>query len=65
MFGKSKTKYSCVFCSNKNEKSNKKIFFCRECNKIRDYIRDNGIKTLINVIEDNNKPSAPPIYNIP
>ena len=60
MFGKNK-KYSCVFCSNKNEKSNKKIFFCRECNKIREYIRDNGIKPLLNMIQDN-KASAPPIY---
>ena len=62
MFSKSK-KYSCVFCSNKSEKSNKIIFFCRECNKIRDYIRDKGIKTLLNKIEEDNStipPTAPP-----
>ena len=61
-----KKKYTCVFCSNTNEKSNKKVFFCRDCIKIRNYIRDNGIKTLLNKIECNNnnnkllEPSCPP-----
>jgi len=63
-FLKSK-KYSCVFCSDFTEKGSKKVFFCRECNKIRTYIRQYGIKTLMNKIEVNilKEPSAPP-YNI-
>lgn len=58
-----KKKYSCVFCSDTNEKSSKVVFFCRECSRIRNYIRDNGIKTLLTKIEGNNKASAPPLYN--
>ena len=60
-----KKKYSCVFCSNTNEKSSKKVFFCRDCLKIRNYIRYNGIKTLLDKIEGNKnnktlEPSCPP-----
>jgi len=46
-----KKKHSCVFCSNKNETSKSKVFFCRDCLKIRNYIRDNGIRTLLDKIE--------------
>ena len=56
-----KKKYRCCFCSNINETSSKKVFFCRECNKLRNYIRDNGIKTLLSKI-DCEKVSAPPLY---
>ena len=54
-----KNKYSCVLCSNTNEKAKYKIFFCLECKKIRNYIRDQGIKNILQKIEYN-KASAPP-----
>ncbi len=57
MFGKKK-KYSCVFCSNTSEKSNKKIMFCKDCRKVRDFLREYGLRVLLDKI-DNNKASAP------
>jgi hypothetical protein len=65
MFRK-KSKFSCVFCSDKKEKSKDKINFCRDCEKIRMYVRDNGIKSILNLILDNNyqKPTAPPYTGI-
>ena len=52
---------SCVFCSNKNESSKSKVFFCRDCLKIRNYIRDNGIRPLLDKLENNKiLASAPP-----
>jgi len=59
-----KKKHSCVFCSNKNETSKSKVFFCRDCLKIRNYIRDNGIRTLLDKLENNKVlASAPPYSN--
>jgi len=57
-----KKKYTCIFCSNMNETSNKKIMFCKDCRKIRDFLRESGMRILLDKI-DNNKASAPP-YNI-
>jgi len=58
-----KKKYTCVFCSDTTETSNKKIMFCRECKVLKRYIRLYGIKVLLDKIEDNKGASAPP-YNI-
>ncbi len=55
---KNKNKYTCVFCSNTKEKSKNKVFFCNECLVIRQYIRDYGIKEVLNKIQT--KPSCPP-----
>ena len=56
-----KKKYTCVFCSDTNEKGNNKVFFCRECNKIRSYIRQYGMRTLQDKLEVHVlKASAPP-----
>lgn len=57
-------KYSCVFCSNKNETSKSKVFFCRDCLKIRNFIREKGISTLLDKIEYLKViASAPPYSN--
>ena len=56
---KNKKKYSCVFCSNTNETSNKKIMFCKDCRRVRDFLREYGVRLLLDKI-DNSKPSAPP-----
>jgi hypothetical protein len=53
-----KKKYSCCFCSNKNETSNKKVFFCNDCRKVHTFIREYGIKTILEFIKP--KASAPP-----
>lgn len=61
-----KKKYSCVFCSDTNETSSKKVFLCKECRRIKSFLRQYGMKTLLSKIEHNIdyiKPSAPP-YNI-
>ena len=59
-----KKKYSCVFCSNKNETSKGKVFFCRDCLRIRHFIRENGIRTLLDKIEYLKViASAPPYSN--
>ena len=56
-----KEKYTCCFCSNKKEKSKSKIHFCRDCERIRNYIREYGLKNLLEFIENkNNNPSCPP-----
>ena len=57
-----KKKYSCVLCSDTNETSSRKVFLCRECKRIKDFLRQYGMKTLLDKIEYN-KASAPP-YNI-
>jgi len=36
--------------------------FCKDCRKIRDFLRESGMRILLDKI-DNNKASAPP-YNI-
>lgn len=56
-----KSKHSCVFCSDLTKNSSKKINFCRDCLRIRNYLREKGISNLLELI-DNSKPSAPP-YN--
>ena len=56
---KNKKKYSCCFCSNTNETSKGKVFFCRDCLKIRNYIRDNGIRPLLDKLENNKLASCP------
>jgi hypothetical protein len=53
-------KYTCVFCSDITTKHKDKVVFCRDCLKIREYIRMNGIKILINNIEEKQLPTAPP-----
>jgi len=52
-----KKKYTCVMCSDIATKHKEKIVFCRDCIKIREHIRINGIKMLLKHIEEN--PSAP------
>jgi late competence protein required for DNA uptake (superfamily II DNA/RNA helicase) len=54
-----KKKYTCVMCSDIATKYKEKVVFCRDCIKIREYIRLNGIKMLLNYIEE--KPTAPPL----
>ena len=62
MLNKNK-KYNCVFCSDTTQKSKHKINFCRDCLKIREYIRQHGIKTLLDKINNEPiKPTAPPQY---
>lgn len=61
MFKKTK-KYSCAFCNDLTKISTNKISFCRDCIKIRTYIRDYGIKTLLDKIEHNEKSTYPPNY---
>jgi hypothetical protein len=57
-------KYTCCFCSNISETSNKKIMFCKDCRKIRDFVREYGIRSLLDKLEVGvMKASAPP-YNI-
>lgn len=58
MFKKTQPKHTCVFCSNKNEKSKHKVFLCRDCEKIRNHIREYGIKNILEFIQP--KVSAPP-----
>lgn len=57
-----KTKHSCVFCSDLTKNSSKKINFCRDCLKIRQYIRDKGIDNILELIKEKKEASAPP-YN--
>lgn len=62
---KSKKKYSCVFCSNLDKiSSSNKIVFCGDCKKIRNYIRVNGLYSILNIINTNvlpkPKPTVPP-----
>lgn len=64
MLLKKKKKYTCCFCSNISEKSNKKPFFCKECLKIRNWILDNGRKSLLDKLEYKSIVSAPPYNNI-
>lgn len=52
---KKKSKYNCLFCSNHREKSKKKIFFCSTCIKIKDYLRENGVKNTLEKLENNYK----------
>ncbi len=62
MFRK-KSKFSCVFCSDTKEKSKDKINFCRDCQKLRNYIRDKGMDTIQNFINNSKEkiiPSCPP-----
>jgi hypothetical protein len=61
VFTKTK-KYSCCFCSDLTKSSNKKINFCRDCKKIRDYIREKGLSYLLSIVSNNEKsiPTAPP-----
>ena len=62
MFRK-KSKFSCVFCSDKKEKSKDKINFCRDCQKLRNFIRDKGMDTIQDFINGNQnkiQPSCPP-----
>ena len=55
-----KKKYSCCFCSNMTETSNKKIMFCKDCRKVRDFLREYGIKSLLEKVEQSvYKASAP------
>ena len=56
----SKTKYSCCLCSDLTKNSSKQINFCKDCIKVRNYLREKGINNLLELIE--NKVSAP-AYN--
>lgn len=63
---KKKSKYNCLFCSNHREKSKNKIFFCSTCIKIKDYLRENGVKNTLEKLENNNiyaSASAPKYEN--
>lgn len=57
----SKTKYSCCLCSDLTKNSSKQINFCKDCIKVREFIRIHGIGKILELIE-NNKVSAP-AYN--
>ena len=62
MFNKKK-KYTCAFCNDLTKISTSKLTFCRDCDKVRQYIRDYGLRTLLDKISQNiEKPSAPPLY---
>ena len=63
MVFKKKKKYTCCFCSNINEKSSKKPFFCKECLKIRNWLLDNGRKSLLDKLEYNKLLATAPPYN--
>jgi|SaaInlStandDraft_4_1057021.scaffolds.fasta_scaffold23126_2 hypothetical protein len=52
-----------MFCSNICEKSNNKRFICRDCRTIRDYIRNYGIKKVLNMIELHNDNCKKSSYN--
>lgn len=62
MFKKTK-KYSCSFCNDLTEISKNKVSFCRDCIKIRSYIREYGLKSLLEKITQNEKITYPPNYN--
>jgi DNA-directed RNA polymerase subunit RPC12/RpoP len=54
-------KYTCVFCSNKNETSKHKVFLCNDCQKIRNHIREHGIRIILEYIQPKvSVPNAPP-----
>ena len=56
-----KKKYSCCFCNDLTKISTSKVSFCRECNKLRQYLREWGINALLRKIQEtDNKPSCPP-----
>lgn len=55
MFGKHK-KYTCSLCSNVKETGKNKRYFCTDCITIRNWIRLNGLNSILNFI---NTPSAP------
>ena len=59
----SKKKYSCIFCSNLDKVSSKKINFCKDCKKVHNFIREKGLNKLIEYIESNNKNASAPPYN--
>ena len=62
MFKKNK-KYTCAFCNDLTKISTSKLTFCRECNKLRSYIRDYGLQTLLSKITQSEvKPTYPPEY---
>ena len=62
MFNKKK-KHSCAFCNDLTKISTSKLTFCRDCNKLRSYIRDYGLQTLLSKISQNEvKPTYPPEY---
>lgn len=45
MFKKS-DKYNCCLCGHDREKFKKKIAFCRNCRKIKDYINEYGLNSI-------------------
>lgn len=59
---RNKKKYSCVFCNDLTKLSTSKISFCRDCNKIRSYIRDYGLQNLLNKISQNEIQASCPPY---
>lgn len=61
---KNKKKYTCAFCNDLTKISTSKLTFCRDCNKIRSYIRDYGLQTLLSKITQNEMipASCPPNY---
>ncbi len=61
---KSKDKFNCVLCGHDREKFKKKIAFCRSCRKIKDYINEFGLVSVLDKINDKQiiKPTAPPQY---
>jgi len=58
MFLKKKSKYSCVFCSNIVQKSKKRVNFCSDCLKIRNWVREKGLQNLLQILEEKT-PTAP------
>lgn len=55
-----KKKYSCILCSDTNERSSKKVMFCKECKRIKYFLRQYGMSKMLNMIEGNKEASAPP-----
>lgn len=61
MFSK-KNKFNCVLCGHDREKFKKKISFCRNCRKIKDYINEYGLVSVLDKIKQPTKATAPPQY---
>lgn len=61
--GRNTKKYSCCFCSSLDKIGKNKIVFCKDCKKIRDYIRDFGLDCILSIIKKNNITATAPAYN--
>lgn len=60
---KNNKKYNCILCGHDRETNKNKINFCRNCRKVKDFINEYGINSILSKIEMkiNPPPSYPPI----